>query len=97
MRRVEPIQLAHGDVHHHDLRPQLVRERDGFVPILRLADDREAFLFEDRPQSIAHHLVIIDEQDPHVFTAVSSVVEGAPFRSGTRMLTRVPRSGCDAT
>lgn len=77
-------------VHHDDVRAQLLRERDGFVCRPRLADDLGVgFALEDRADPGSEDGVIVGDKDPDGFQT---------FRpSGKTAVTRVPPPGCSST
>ena len=63
--------VGHGDVHHHDVRAEVARHLHGGAPVLGLADHLDpALLRQDRAQAVAHHRVIVDEQDSNRIQSV---------------------------
>ena len=60
--RFNSVHSRHIDVHDDDIRMQLVRAFDGFLPIRRLPDDEEIFISsEDAFKTLANQQMIIDQ------------------------------------
>jgi hypothetical protein len=63
-RRLDPVDLRHSQIHQHDVRPQLLDERDRFVAVRRLSHD-----FHLRPgrqqraQPLAKERLIVGDED----------------------------------
>ena len=63
-QRFEAVQLWHDDVEKHNVGLELPGLFYGFAPRCRLAADLPSRLgFEQRAQALAHHVVIIRNQD----------------------------------
>ena len=63
---IDPVQLGHGDVHHHDVGIQSrdLPEQGPTVPRLRDHLDRTAAL-EDAPQPGPNGWMVVRKDDPH--------------------------------
>jgi hypothetical protein len=61
-RRMQPVHLRHGHVHHDNVRVQLLGKGNGVHAIAGLADDNDLpIVFEDPPESLPHERVIVNE------------------------------------
>ena len=88
---LDAVEHRHGDVHEHDVGPQLGRQAQGLLAVGRLADDLEPLLLHRAAQPLAEHAVVVGEQQA---TAMAQV-----FRScgaSSRQRTVVPRSGTES-
>jgi hypothetical protein len=57
---VDTVQVRHGDVHHDDVRLQLLAEPNGLPAVSRLGYYFKIFLFlEQPPQAFSHNVVVI--------------------------------------
>ena len=63
LRRLEPVHARHADVHDHDVGAPPLCERDGSLPVGRLADHTDVRSAAQRkPKSLAYDLVVVDDQ-----------------------------------
>ena len=63
-RRLDAVQLRHGDVHHDDVGPEETRLSDGVASVGGLADDFEVLLLaEEGPEPLADDPVVVHQED----------------------------------
>ena len=61
-RRFDAIEAGHVDVHHDDSRLKLLNHGQSFLAVRRFPNDLNIVVsFQDRPQSLAHHGMIVHE------------------------------------
>ena len=65
-RRLDAVQNRHGDVHHHHVRPMLLRQRHRLAAVGRLRHHLKARLaLQQHAQAFAHDRVVVRQQDPN--------------------------------
>src|SRR5262245_5114730 len=90
-RGLDPVQIAHRDVHDDDVGLQGPGQLYGFPPASRFSDHRVSLvLLEQSSQSFPNHLVIVDQE----YADTHDVVSG---RTGTRSVISVPCPSADST
>ncbi len=61
--RFDAVEAGHIDIHDDHSRPKCVRHSHGFMAIRGFADDLNVGVrFQDRPQTLSHHGMIVDEK-----------------------------------
>ena len=64
LRRCDPIELGHDDVHHDDIRLQRVHLLERLDPVLRLTDDVDVrHEIEEGAEAVPHDRVIVNDQN----------------------------------
>jgi hypothetical protein len=64
--RSNPVEVGHADVHHDDSRLELLYGRHSLFSIGGFAHDLNIWIrLQDRPQSLAYHGMIINDQNPN--------------------------------
>src|SRR5918996_2233465 len=64
----DAVQVGHADVHEDDVRAEFERALDGGPPVSGLADDPQPLVArEDGPEAGAHEVVVVDDEDTHLF------------------------------
>src|SRR5579884_1280907 len=87
-RRVDSVQLGHGDVQHDYGRAELFSQRRRLHPIGRLAHDLDVLLsFEQRLQAGSDDVVIVRNQDGYF--------QASPLAIGSSQRSSVPRPGVE--
>ena len=67
-RGLDAVQLGHGDVHHHHVGLQFLGQFHGFAAVAGLAHDLHVGLrAQDHLESLAHHGVVVSQQDADAF------------------------------
>ncbi len=70
-RGFDAVQLRHGDVHDHDVGLQAFGQFHGFAAVAGLADDLHVGLrAQDHFEALAHHGVIVSEQDANCVSSL---------------------------
>src|SRR5262245_55367871 len=71
--RVDPVDTGHAQIHEHDVRAVLVRQRHGLGAILRHAHDLEVRNgAENHAHTFAHHVLIVADENANHAAASST-------------------------
>jgi hypothetical protein len=86
LRRLEPIQIGHPDVHEHDVRMEARRLLDRLEPVARLGHDLHVLLArKQHAKARPHHRLVVGHEHADAHSLYPSV--------GRRALRTKPPSG----
>src|SRR5712692_5197112 len=72
----QAVHLRHQQIEQHHRRDVLAHQRDRLLSVRRLTDDVDVgFVLQQKSQSLAHHLVVVDDEKPDHEVSTGSFAE----------------------